>query len=98
MDDNAYDRMSSHSHSFCVYKVLFKSIQSEHPNALLQQGFLKKKKPSFLILDNPFLNISNVDNCLKNFFLFPTPVLILWTCNLPSLGKFHFVNITNKMP
>ena len=51
MVDNAYDKMSHHSHSFYIYKALFKYSQSDYINAILQQ---RCSKSSFLILEKAF--------------------------------------------
>ena len=73
--DNVYDKISSHSHSFYIYKALFKYNQSDYINAILQQRCSKK------LIFNPrkglFPNtISNVAWSIRRALLFLASLLI----------------------
>ena len=76
MVDNAYDKMSHHSHSFYIYKALFKYSQSDYINAILQQRCSFKK-----LIFNPrkglfSSTISNAAWSIRRAFLFLASLLI----------------------
>lgn len=72
--DSAYDKISNHSHSFYIYKALFKYNQSD---ILMLFSNRDVPKNSFLILEKAFSAVmSNVAWSIRRAFLFLASLLI----------------------